>query len=349
MLRHIVIACALAGCSAGAGNRGGDGGGGSGGIHDLGPPGDGAMASGDGAASGVGVHISGTFTNDQGSRDWRAWIPSGYVPGVPIPLVVFLHGCAESIDHAEAATRLTAFAEQRTFIALYPAQSVVANSASCWNWFLAADQVRGKGEPSLIAGMTRDLMSHYTVDEKRVFVLGASAGGAMSDIMGATYPDLYAAIGVFFGCEYAGVPCSSSGGPDPTVQGQSAYQAMGSVARVVPTIVFHGDADAIAAPINGQQVTAQWVATDDWADDGKLNGSVPSTPTAHDTGQVPNGETWDRYRYGYGDGTVLVEYWVVHGMGHSWPGGDPTQTFTDAKGPDGTTLSYDFFVAHPKP
>ena len=342
MRRRVVLALVLAGCGAfhGNGGAGGSGGGGGGGLG-----GSGGGADGGGPA---GTYVNATFTNDQGSRDYRAYIPSSYVAGTPLPLVVFLHGCGESLDHAEAATRLTALAEARTFVVVYPAQSSAANPSGCWNWFLAADQARDRGEPSLIAGITRALMSDWSIDAARVYVIGVSAGGAMSGVMGATYPDLYGAIGVVAGCEFGGLPCGSSGGPDPLTQGQSAYQAMAGNARVVPVIVFHGDADSIAAPVNGQQVTDQWVATDDWADDAAHDGSLPATPTAHDSGQVPGGESWDRNRYARGDGALVVEQWIIHGMGHAWPGGDAGYVFTDASAPDASGLAYDFFLAHAK-
>ena len=339
MLRRVMLALVIAGCGASHGN--GDGGGGAGGG------GSGGSGGSDGGMPGT--YVNATFTNDQGARDYRAYIPSGYVPGTPLPLVVFLHGCGETLDHAEAATRLTALAEARTFAVVYPAQSTAANATDCWNWFLAADQARDQGEPSLIAGITHTITSGWSIDAKRVFVIGISAGGAMSDVMGATYPDLYAAVGVVAGCEFNGLPCGTSGGPDPQTEGQSAYQAMGSSARVVPAIVFHGDADPIVPPVNGQQVTDQWVATDDWADNGAHDGSIGATPSAHDSGQVTGGESWDRDRYDGAGGAIVVEHWVIHGMGHAWPGGDGGYTFTDPSAPDATTIAYDYFLAHPQP
>lgn len=326
-----------------------------GGSDDAGAPSDGDGGNSLGADLAVdggslsGMWITGTFSNDQGQRDYRLYVPSGYHAGTPLPLVVVLHGCTIGAEQMDATTQYAALAESRTFLTVYPVQPSSANPALCWNWFLAADQARAQGEPSLIAGITQQVMDGWSVDDKRVYVIGASAGGAMSVIMGATYPDRYAAVGVVAGCEFGGAPCGTSGGPDPAMQGQLAYQAMASSARPVPVIVFHGDADAVAAPINGQQVTQQWVATDDWADNGAHDGTVPATAASTMTLQVPNGRSYDRTQYDDHAGALLVDYYVVHGAGHAWPGGPASATFTDPMGPDATTISYDFFLAHPRP
>src|SRR5207245_4314093 len=127
------------------------------------------------------------------------------------------------------------------------------NQQKCWNWFDTADQARRSGEPAIIAGIAQTVeqdTSHWTIDSHRVYVAGLSAGAAMSVIMGATYPDIFAAIGVQSGLEYKAATSSNDaftalrqGGPDPVQQGQVAYNAMGSTARVVPTVIFHGTVD----------------------------------------------------------------------------------------------------------
>jgi poly(hydroxyalkanoate) depolymerase family esterase len=317
-----------------------------GGSSDLATPGDSdAALAGDG---GGGTWVHGTFTNDQGSRDWSLYVPSGYQSGTPLPLVTMLHGCTVTADQMDALTQLSQVAEAQNFLAVYPSQSLAANPSGCWNWFLTADQARGMGEPSLIAGIVDHVVAGWSVDAKRVFVIGASAGGAMSVIMGATYPDRFAAIGVVAGCEYGGAPCGPSGGPDPVAQGKAAYQAMGSFGHTMPVIVFHGDQDPVAAPINGQQVIQQWLATDDWADDGAANGSIPTTAASTVTAMVPGGRSYDLGRFLDGAGALLIESYVVHGAGHAWPGGPAGQPFTDPTGPDATGLSWAFFVAHPR-
>lgn len=286
-----------------------------------------------------------------GTRSYRLWVPPNYDPAVPTPLVMVLHGCTQNPNDIAAGTQFNALADSETFLVVYPEQPSSANFRNCWNWFETANQSRGAGEPAILAAIVADVGAAYTVDANRTFVTGISAGGAMAVVMGATYPDIFRAVGEVAGVEYkagtdltSGVLSLTQGGPDPNRQGRLAYEAMGSAARRVPVIVFHGTDDRTVYPINADQVLTQWAQTNDYVDDGSDNDTVDDIADATGRGQVANGRSYTRYSYDDGAGDLLLEKWIVDGMGHAWPGGSTAGSYTDPAGPDATGEMWHFFL-----
>ena len=287
-----------------------------------------------------------SFTNPAGTRAYKLYVPSRYA-GQAVPLVVMLHGCTQAAADCAAGTRLSVLAEEDTFLVVYPEQAAAANKSRCWNWFKPADQQRGRGEPSLIASITRQVMATYRVDARRVYVAGMSAGGAMATIMGATYPDLYAAVGVHSGLARgaarnlrSALAAMQQGGPDPGRPGDLR------VAGSVPTIVFHGDRDTTVNPRNGEQVLAQALCLP--PDDGLGGANGADRPVGVSQGQVPGGHAYTRSVYRNAGGQVVGEHWLVHGAGHAWSGGSSRGSFTDPQGPDASREMLRFFREHPK-
>jgi poly(hydroxyalkanoate) depolymerase family esterase len=287
-----------------------------------------------------GRFLAGSYGNQAGSRAYKLYIPSGY-RGQAVPLVVMLHGCTQSPDDFAAGTRMNVLAEEHTCLVAYPAQAASANASKCWNWFSPRDQQRGQGEPSLIGGITRQVMRDYAVDPERVYVAGLSAGGAAAAIMGMTYPDLYAAIGV-----HSGLPCGAAGdlpsafaamqhGEAVAVPGSDSASGAGLSRRIVPTIVFHGDRDTTVHPRNGDRIVAQSRAT-----------PMTDLRTTVQQGQVPGGHAYSRRLHSDASGQTILEHWVIHGAGHAWSGGSPAGSYTDPQGPDAAREMLRFFLEH---
>jgi poly(hydroxyalkanoate) depolymerase family esterase len=281
----------------------------------------------------TGEFLTGSFANHAGARDYKLYVPSGY-RGQELPLVVMLHGCTQTPDDFAAGTRMNAAAELKPCFVLYPAQAQRANGSRCWNWFKGSHQKRDRGEPSIIADMTRELLGKYEIDRRRIYVAGLSSGGAMAAVMKKTYPDLYAAVGVHSGLAYGAAHDLPSA--LEAMHGRRRATAAGAHHDLTPVIVFHGDGDTTVHPRNGDEVLAQC-----------LPGHGASTDVQR--GQAPDGHPFTRTLYQDDAGRVVAEHWLVHGGAHGWSGGSREGSYVDPSGPDATQEMLRFFSLWAQP
>jgi poly(hydroxyalkanoate) depolymerase family esterase len=296
-----------------------------------------------------GEFIAGLFGNAAGTRDYRLYVPSGAPPNGRA-LVVMLHGCKQNPDDFALGTGMNRRARPHGCLVLYPGQSRLVNSVGCWNWFQPDNQQRDRGEPSIIADLTRHVIASHAVDPQRVYVAGLSAGGAMAAIMAATYPELYAAVGIHSGLAHAAAHDLVSAlkamriGPAPRDEAPASGER-----RVVPTIVFHGDLDETVHPDNGDQVIAQTrpAAGPGAAESAEAETDGPGAVVV-ERGAVAQGHAYTRTIHRDARGCCDAEHWLVHGAAHAWSGGQPGGSYTDPLGPDASAEMLRFFLEHPQ-
>jgi poly(hydroxyalkanoate) depolymerase family esterase len=255
-------------------------------------------------------------------------------------LIVMLHGCTQNPDDFAVGTGMNRLAEEHDFIVAYPRQSMRANRSACWNWFNLTDQMRDTGEPSIIAGITRTLMAEFDIDAERIYVAGLSAGGAMAAIMSATYPELYAAIGIHSGLAYgtatdlASAFAAMRGTSSPAAPAQRTSHLKSGNGRV-RTIVFHGASDQRVHPSNAERILTEARA-----------GLADSAQETQHEGSA-GGRTYTRTVITDASGVPHVEYWAIEGLGHAWSGGSPEGSHTDQHGPDASREMLRFFLGGP--
>lgn len=289
-------------------------------------------------AKSAGSRQSSTFTRHQhrgakGSLEYLLYTPANLQPQAP--LVLMLHGCSQSAEDFARGTGMNALADELGFLIAYPQQSSGANMQGCWNWFRPGDQRRDRGEPQMIAGITREVIESADADPRRVYVAGLSAGGAAAVIMAETHPDIYAACGVHSGLAH--------GAADSLASALSAMRAGSSSSAsksgvFVPVITFHGDRDTTVAGINSEQIIA-------------AAGDRAPQPLNCDTstGTSAGGRAFTRKLCTGPEGEIVIEQWTVHGAGHAWSGGDATGSYTDPSGPDASREMIRFFLQHRRP
>jgi poly(hydroxyalkanoate) depolymerase family esterase len=322
------------------------------------------------------------YSGRSGTRQYKLFVPAGHA-GETLGLILMLHGCTQTPDDFAAGTRMNEVAAERGFLVLYPAQAPRSNQSKCWNWFQPGDQRRGGGEPDLLASLTRHIVQTHPVDPARVYVAGLSAGGAMADILGREYPDLFAAVGVHSGLPQGAAhdvasaftamrqgPGAGAGGPDRVAlfgtHGTAMSATPGAWMSALPGAAPASGTPVTRAANTGAAHRADASGTPTIVFHGDADATVHPSNGARVIGAALAGapaaevtterrSAGDRSvtrnvhrRPGDGDGPSLAEHWVVHGAGHAWSGGDPAGSYADARGPDASREMVRFFEEHPR-
>jgi poly(hydroxyalkanoate) depolymerase family esterase len=289
-----------------------------------------------------GQFLDGRFANQAGTLAYKLYIPANCSESRGArSLVVMMHGCTQSAEDFAAGTRMNHLAERDGFLVAYPEQAITANGSRCWNWFRPQDQRRDEGEPSLIAGLTREIALEHGVQPGRIFVAGLSAGAAMAVVLGSAYPEIFAAVGAHSGLPFGAATdvttalaaMKAVGPARPAVPGGKPDMPKSKM-TCVPTIVFHGAADKTVAPGNSEAIVEQVIAA-------HADYSAMSVVTH-------SGESEDHCKYTrtiYRDraSRTVAEQWLIDGVRHAWSGGSPSGSYTDARGPDASVEMIRFF------
>jgi poly(hydroxyalkanoate) depolymerase family esterase len=271
------------------------------------------------------------YRGPAGSLDYRLYVPANHEQR-ELALVVMLHGCTQNPEDFALGTRMNALAEEFGLIVAYPHQTRLANPNGCWNWFDRRHQNRGSGEPAKLAGLAQALAKEFDVRRERVFAAGLSAGGAMAEVLAATYPDVFDGVGIHSGLPYksaADVPSAFAAMKGTPALDPAPLAASG---RHVRKIIFHGLADSTVNPANGEHIF-------DEVERGETSLARSDLDWPIEGGRVSRTAVKDS------DGRPVAEQWLVEGGGHAWFGGDLRGSFTQTVGLDASRVMVRFFLS----
>jgi poly(hydroxyalkanoate) depolymerase family esterase len=269
-----------------------------------------------------------------GSLNYRLYAPADHARR-ELALVVMLHGCTQNPEDFAIGTRMNQLADEFGLIVAYPLQPRTANASGCWNWFDRRHQKRGLGEPAMLAGLALALGAEFGIARGRTFVAGLSAGGAMAEILGATYADVFDAVAVHSGLPYGAASDlpSAFAAMKGTAIGEPAPRKASEIASKIECrrIVFHGGADATVHPANATRILDQ-----------ARRGAIP--PKQIDLDWEIDGGRVNRTVLHDSEDRPIFEHWIVEGGGHAWFGGDARGSYTQSVGLDASRVMVRFFL-----
>ncbi len=278
-----------------------------------------AVPASDGIASAPHARLSEltSFGSNPGRLKSWAFVPEGVTP---VPLVVVLHGCTQTAAGYDRGAGWSELAQRAGFAVLFPEQQRENNANLCFNWFSPQDTARDAGEALSIRQMIVAIVERNAIDPKHIYVTGLSAGGAMTSVMLATYPELFAGGAIIAGLPYgaaASVPQAfermrGHGHVDDAAYATLVRRASHHRGRWPTVSVWHGTADATVDVTNADAIIGQWRS---------LHGAGERPDRKGVVNGFPHRQWLDE------SGRVAIEDYRITGMGH----GTPLKT----AGPDG--------------
>jgi poly(hydroxyalkanoate) depolymerase family esterase len=250
------------------------------------------------------------FGSNPGALRMFSFVPE-HLPSGPA-LVVVLHGCGQTAAGYDRGAGWSTLAERYGFALLMPEQQASNNPNTCFNWFNPEDISRGGGEALSIRQMIARMVGDHNIDPRRVYVTGLSAGGAMTSVMLATYPELFAGGAVIAGLPYG---IASNVGEALSGMMKSPQRPAGELGGLVrnaskhkgpwPKLsVWHGSADRTVSPGNADEIVKQWLDVH----------QLPIAPMS--TGNV---DGYPRQVWWNADGETVVESYTITDMAHGTP------------------------------
>jgi feruloyl esterase len=236
-----------------------------------------------------------------------------YIPVQPEPtLVVVLHGGTQTAASYDLGAGWSTLADRYGFVLLLPQQQPANNPHRCFNWFLADDIERGKGEALSIKQMVEAMIRDHDIDRRQVFVAGLSAGGAMTSVILATYPETFAAGGIVAGLPYYAAVNLKEALECMSKARDRSPREWGDIVRAAPShkgawprvSVWHGSEDPLVKCENAVEIV------DQWTDVHGLDREPTGTQTA---------ESYVRQIWCNSSGTELVECYMIPKMAHGTP------------------------------
>ncbi|WP_413990622.1 alpha/beta hydrolase family esterase [Labrys okinawensis] len=250
------------------------------------------------------------FGSNPGALAGKIHIPSNLAAGAA--LVVVLHGCTQTADGYDLSAGWSRLADELGFALLFPEQRRLNNANLCFNWFVPEDCARDSGEALSIRQMIGKVVEDCAIDPKRIFINGLSAGGAMTSVMLATYPELFAGGAIIAGLPHGtatSIPeafdrMRGHGGPSGKAL-QALVERASRHAGPWPTLsILHGTADATVAVSNADAIVEQWRG---------LHG-LAAAPSS-----VVKSKNHTRKAWTKADGTEVITQYLIDGMGHGTP------------------------------